>query len=147
MPEPSNPPNARAVIDERGIQAQQGILETERLATTALGQRAAALQQPVEGRLVQLPGPVFVGIGQRRTPGGVDAQVGEFALATGQAGAEFPEAVGMAELAEQHGHELGPAGEAAGVAFGPVVADQLLELGPRKKLEKLTEDGAESVHG
>jgi hypothetical protein len=55
--------------------------------------------------------------------------------------------VGAAQLAEQHGNELRPAGKSPGVALGSALAHQFLELGTWKKLEKLTEDAAKSVHG
>ena len=44
----------------------------------------------------------------------------QFALTTAQTAGDFPEGMGSAQLAEEHGHELAPAGEASGVAFGTV---------------------------
>jgi hypothetical protein len=48
---------------------------------------------------------------------------------------------------KQHGNELPPAGEAARVPLGSVLRRQLLEFQTRKKLEKLRENAAYSVHG
>lgn len=67
--------------------------------------------------------------------------------AAGHAAADFPEAVRPAQLEKPHGHELRPAGEAPGVALGSALSGQLLELDPRKKLEKLAEDAAKLIHG
>jgi hypothetical protein len=50
-------------------------------------------------------------------------------------------------LAKQHGDELPPTGEAPRVALGPVLLDQGFEFQARKKLEKLRENAAYSVHG
>jgi len=55
--------------------------------------------------------------------------------------------MGPAELAEQHGHKLAPAGEAPGMPFGVGPLDQRLELCPRKELEELPKHAAESTHG
>ena len=46
----------------------------------------------------------------------------------------------MAELAEEHGDELIPATETAGVAFATVAADDLFEQWTRDQVEKLTEN-------
>jgi hypothetical protein len=53
----------------------------------------------------------------------------------------------MAQLAKQHGHKLSPAAETACMALGFGLQDQLLKLPARKKLEKLTENAAKSIHG
>jgi len=60
-----------------------------------------------------------------------------------QAPAGLPQGVGAAKLAEQHRHELPPAGEAARVALGVRPLDQRLELCPREQLEQLAEHAAE----
>ena len=52
-----------------------------------------------------------------------------------------------AQLAKQHGHKLSPAAETACMALGFGLQDQLLKLPARKKLEKLTENAAKSIHG
>ena len=49
-----------------------------------------------------------------------------------QAAADFARRVGLAELTEQHGHELAPAGEPAQVAVGVMLAHGLLEFPARK---------------
>jgi hypothetical protein len=45
-------------------------------------------------------------------------------------------------MAEQHGHELSPAGETASVALGPV-----LDHGAGKQLQHLAENTGYSYHG
>ena len=55
--------------------------------------------------------------------------------------------MGAAELAEQHGHELPPAREPAGVALGERPLHQALELRPRKQLEELAEHARQFPHG
>jgi hypothetical protein len=42
--------------------------------------------------------------------------------------------MGSAQLAEEHGHELAPAGETPGVAFGFGFLDEFLEFISRKEL-------------
>jgi hypothetical protein len=53
----------------------------------------------------------------------------------------------VAQLAEQHGHELAPTAEAARVPFGLVLLDGRFELQAREKPEDLTENTAYSIHG
>jgi hypothetical protein len=134
----------RAEVDDRRVQAHQLVLEPElppgRDGTVAAG------EQLVEDGPVQLPGPMLVGIGQRRAVRRGDAQMLELALAAAQP-PDLPQRVGPAELAEQHRDELPPAREPAGVALGVRPRHQRLELGPRKELEQLAEHAAESAHG
>jgi hypothetical protein len=59
----------------------------------------------------------------------------QFALAASQAVADLAQRIGVGQLAEQHGHELGPAGEALGVAFGLVIPDQQSERRDGKMIQ------------
>ena len=52
----------------------------------------------------------------------------------------------MGQLAEQHRRELGPAGEALGVAFAVVLLDQAGELVSGDLPEKLTEKAGRLYH-
>ena len=52
----------------------------------------------------------------------------QLALAGRQAAADLAQRLGTAELAKQHGDELSPAGEAAGVALPAMLADGLFKL-------------------
>jgi hypothetical protein len=54
--------------------------------------------------------------------------------------------MGSAQLAKEHGDELSPAGEAAGMAFGAGLVYRLLELEARKQLQELAEYATESIH-
>jgi hypothetical protein len=60
------------------------------------GHLPATLQQLIKDFLVQLPGAMPVGVRQRGTARGLDAQMGQLALATGQTAADFPQAMSPA---------------------------------------------------
>ena len=61
------------------------------------------------------------------------------AQTAGQSVADLAQGVGVAELAEQHRDELGPAAESFGGPLGVVFLYQRRELGPGKMLEQLIE--------
>jgi hypothetical protein len=66
--------------------------------------------------LIKLRGTMPVGIGQRGfIRRHVDSQVDQFAQRTGKPIADFAQRIRMRHLAEQHSHQLRPAGE----PFGP----------------------------
>ena len=70
-----------------------------------------------------------VGVGQRGGFGAVHhAQMTQFAFEGGQTAAEFAEALSIGKLAEHQGDELLPAGEAAGMVLGLVLANGGFEL-------------------
>ena len=50
-------------------------------------------------------------------------------------------------MAEQHGHELSPATEPAGMALGPVFHHGPLEVAAGKQLQHLAENTGYSYHG
>src|SRR5262249_61412528 len=50
-------------------------------------------------------------------------------------------------MAKQHGHELAPATEAAGVALGQLLDHGPIKLGARKQLQHLAENAGYSYHG
>ena len=121
-----------AQVDDAGVQTQQLVFETELVAR----RRAAALrQQLLKDGFVDLPGALPVGVGQRRARrSGGQAQMPRLALAGRQAAADLAQRLGTAELAKQHGDELSPAGEAAGVALPAMLADGLFKLRAREQL-------------
>jgi hypothetical protein len=135
----------RAQIDHRRVEADQLVLEAE--LPPALGQGLAPQEQRLEHRPVELPRAMLVGVGQGRAAGGGDPEVLELAFAAPEAAADLPQRVGAPELAEEHGHELPPAGEPPSMPFSVRPLDQRLELGARKQLEPLAEHAAESTHG
>jgi hypothetical protein len=51
------------------------------------------------------------------------------------------------QLAEQHRYELAPTAEASGVPLALMLLHEAFELGPRKQLQKLTENTAYSIQG
>ena len=50
-------------------------------------------------------------------------------------------------MTEQHGYELAPTTEPAGVALGPVLHDGPLKFGAGKQLQHLAENARYSYHG
>jgi len=84
-------------------------------------------------RLVELPGALFVGVGERRSRRrALQSEVIEPAFRTGQPTADLAQRLRLDELTKQHRDELRPAAEAARMAFGLVLADSLLKLTTRK---------------
>ncbi len=122
----------RAQINHRRIQAQQLVLEPKLLRAR---HTAAAREELIEHGLVQLPGPVRVGIGQRRPTRRLDPQMCEPALATRQAATDLAQGMGAAQLAEQHRHKLAPAREAPRVPLRLCGHHRLLKIDVRKELD------------
>jgi hypothetical protein len=58
----------------------------------------------------------------------------QFTLAASKTPGDFPQRVGSSRVAEEHGHELAPAGKAAGMAFGFGLFDNFLEFIAWKEL-------------
>jgi hypothetical protein len=71
---------------------------------------------------------------------GAEPEVDQFALAGLESSVDLPEALGLAELAAEHGHELVPAAKTAGVAFALVATDDLFKHRPGNLLAKLAEN-------
>ena len=63
----------------------------------------------------------------------------QFAEAAGETVADLAQRIGAAELAENHGDKLRPAGESLGGPLGVVFLDERPELGAGKMLEQLIE--------
>lgn len=100
-----------------------------------------ARQRGPEQFFEQGGGAMLVGIGQSGSAGRLgDAEMDQTAKATGQAVADVAQGVGPAQLAKEHGDELGPAGEALGGAFGVVLFHERGELGAREMLEQLIKE-------
>src|SRR5581483_10965840 len=134
-----------AEFNQRGVQAQQLVLKAEAVPA---GDRTAAAEQLIEDALVQLPGAVLVGIGQGRALGRVrQPQVPQFAFAGGQATANLAQRLRPAQVAEQHGHKLPPAGKSAGMTLGPILDNGPFKLVPGKQLQHLAENAGYSYHG
>jgi hypothetical protein len=131
-------------FDQRGIQAQQLVLKPK-LPRTRDG--LTPREQLVEHRLIQLPRPMLVGVGERRPGRGRDAQMRETALATGQPADDLTQRLRLPEVAEQHGDELPPARKAPCVTLRVRLFNRALKFGARKQVEQLTENAAKSHRG
>jgi hypothetical protein len=53
----------------------------------------------------------------------IDAEMDQLAQTAGQPVADLAQRIGVAQLAEQHGHELGPTIETLGCALGLMLLD------------------------
>ncbi len=70
-----------------------------------------------------------VGVGQRGALGAdLQSEMAKLAFESGQAAGDFEEVLIIGKLAEHHRDELLPAGEAAGMPLGLVLANGGLEL-------------------
>ena len=137
--------DAGAEFDQGGIQAQQLVLEAESMGA---GDLPAAAQQLIKHASVQLPGPMFVSIGQGGTLGCIrQPQVPQLAFAGRQAAADLAQRLGPSQVTEQHGHELPPATETAGMTLGSVFGDGLFKVVAGKQLQHLAENAGYSYHG
>ena len=119
-------------IDEGGIQADEFVFKPELFLPDSLVLEATEKNQ--EEFLIKGPGAVFVRVGQGGAVGGGNAQVFQFALTTSEASDDLPEGMGSAQMTEEHGDELAPAGEPSGMAFSTSLFDGLLEFRSWKEL-------------
>ena len=134
-----------AEFDQGGVQAQQLVLEAESMRASGF---AATAQQLIKHGAVQLPRPMFVGIGQGGALGRIgQSQVPQLAFAGGQSAADLAQRLRPPQVTEQHGHKLAPATEPAGVTLGPVLGNGLFKLVAGKQLQHLTENAGYSYHG
>jgi hypothetical protein len=128
-------------FNQRGIEAQQLVPEAE---AGPSGDFAAAAEQLIKHAAIQLPGTMLVGISQGRAFGSIgQSQMPQLAFAGGQAAANLTQRLRPAQMTEQHGHELAPATDPAGMALD----DCPLKLGAGKQLQHLTENAGYSYHG
>jgi len=73
--------------------------------------------------------------------------VAQLAFTGRQPAANLAQRLRPSQVAEQHGHELAPAGEAASIALSAMLHDGALELGARKQLQHPAENAGYSHHG
>src|ERR1017187_1456002 len=107
----------------------------------------ALAQRLLEHRLVQLPRPMLIGVGQGGSLGcHRHPQMLQLPLATRQAVANLAQRMRLSQLAKQHGHELAPTGETPRVPFSLVLLDRLFEIPAREQLQHLRENAAYFVH-
>jgi hypothetical protein len=106
-----------------------------------MGHTAAHFERLVKDIFEQLPGTMRVGVGQGGTARDFrQAQMPQLALAGLQAVGDVAQAVDRAQLAEQHGHQLAPAGETLGVALGLMLPDRGIETGTWNQFQNLGEN-------
>ena len=134
-----------AELDQRGIEREQLVLEAEAVAA---GHLAATPEKLIKDAAIKLPGTMLVGVGQGGARGRVrQSQVAQLAFAGGQPAADLAQRLRPAQMAEQHGHELAPAGEPACMALGLVLPNSPLELMAGKQVQHLAENAGYSCHG
>ena len=121
--------HVRTQIDDGGIQTEQLVLESERLRA---GDLATPRQHLVEHDLIERPGAVGIGVGERRPRRRRDPEMRELALAARQPAADLAQRMRPPELREQHRHELVPAGEPAGMPLGVRLLHGALKVDARK---------------
>ncbi len=145
LPAPEGSPRKQVgtQVNDRRIQTQQLIRETKLLRPR---DRATARQQLIEDRLIQLPGTVRIGIRERRPLRGGDPELRQPAFTARQPAADLAQRVRAPQLAEQHRDKLAPAREPPRVPLGLRLHHEVLKVRPRKELEQLIEDAAESGH-
>src|SRR5580700_1527036 len=108
----------------------------------------AARQRCLEHGLIELPGPVRIGIRQCcRLRRFFYTEVAELAFRCRQPATDLPQALRVTQMTEQHRHQLLPAGEAPLMSRRLVFLHARVKLQPREKLQNLTEYAAYSIHG
>lgn len=130
-----------AEVDDGAVQAIEFAGVQQRGLGVGRQFGAEVVQQIQEQILIDFPRAVLIGVGQRGVFGGfTDAEMDQFAFAGLEAFVDFAEALGLAELAEEHSDELVPAAETAGVAFALMAADDLFKHRPGDQMKKLAEN-------
>jgi hypothetical protein len=124
--------DAQTQIDGGRIQADQLVLESEFLHSRKLA--STSVEQLIKQKLIKLPGPVLIRVGQGGTAGSGDPKMFQLPLTTSQAPGNLPKGMGSAQLTEQHSHKLSPAGKSPSVPLGFRFSDGLLKLDSRKQL-------------
>jgi hypothetical protein len=119
-------------VNDGGIEADQFVLKPEFLF--GLDLTLALFEELHKDSLIELPGPVLIGISQSGTTGGTDAQMFQFAFTASQPSGNLPKRMSSTQLTEEHGHKLAPASEPSGMAFSFCFHNGLLELDSRKQL-------------
>jgi hypothetical protein len=122
-------------VEDLGAEVNDGAVQTVEFAgdqQRGLGMGgefgAEMVQQGEKEILIDLPGAVLIGVGQGGMFGGFgDAEMDQFAFAGLESFVDFAEALGLAELTEEHGDELVPTAETAGVAFALMAANDLFK--------------------
>ena len=146
LPKHSPIEHAGAEIDDRGVDAHELVLETKLLLCVSAQLPLALGEQLMEHGFIQLPRPMFIGVGQRRPRRRLrQSQVPQLTFAARQAAANLPQRLRPAQLAIHHRHELPPTSEPASVTFGLMLPHRLVKLPAREQTQQLTENAAYSI--
>src|SRR5580704_18263973 len=128
------------------IQTQQLVLKAKLLPSAHLP--LTLFQQLLKHRLVQLPWPMLVGLGQRRSLRALHhSQVPQLAFASRQTSTDLPQRLRLAQMTEQHRHQLRPTAKTPRVMLRSMLAHRLFKLSPRKYPQNLRKNTAYSIHG
>jgi hypothetical protein len=119
-------------VNDGGIETNQFVLKPKFLF--GLDLTLASFEELHKDSLVELPGPMLIGISQGGTTGGGDAQMFQFAFTAPQPSSNLPKRMGSTQLTEEHGYKLPPASKSSGMAFSFCLFHGLLELDSRKQL-------------
>jgi hypothetical protein len=119
----------RAQIDDGRIETEQLVFESKRLGSR---DGLTPRKHLVEDGLIELPGPVRIGVRERRPARDGRPEMRQPTLAAGQAATDLPQRMRPPELGKQHGDELIPAGKPARMPLGLRVLHRTLELEARK---------------
>src|SRR5580700_139957 len=135
-----------AEVNHAAIQTQQLVLKPEFLPPSHFP--ATFFQHLLKHRLVQLPRPMLIGVGQRRTLRALfHPKMPQLAFAGRQTPADLAQRLRTAQMTEQHGHHLGPTVKSTSVMLRPMMTNRLFKLGPRKYTQNLRKNTAYSTHG
>jgi hypothetical protein len=126
-PELSPIKHLQAQIDGARIHTDQSVFEPE-LSLSDFDLNPAPVKQLHEDMLIQFPGAVFIGIGQRGMARSRDAQVFQLPFAASKASGNLTEGMGSAQLAEKHRHKQH---EGFGIAFIEAAAFGVPGVGSR----------------
>jgi hypothetical protein len=131
-------------LNNRGVEGSQGMCEPEP-PPFGCCDRLTTGEDLIEEGLVELPGPMRIGIGQRgasRRPS--DAKVDQFAQGRGQTTTDFAQRVRTPHLTEQHRHKVLPASKSLGRSFRGMLPNSTREvrtIDESEDLRKATGDG------
>jgi hypothetical protein len=144
-PEPGPIEHLQTQINGARIHTDQFVLEPE-FPLPDFDLNPAPVKEFDKDMLVQLPGAVSVGIGQRGMARSRNAQMFQFPLAASKTSSNLTEGMGPTQLAEEHGHKLVPTRKPFGMSFRLGDRNQPLELQSRKELQQLAKYATKSIH-